>query len=325
MSLCDAFFSDALCDLLSHGDKKAVLVKALFSELLDRAGNLELIDFGMHFPPQTIEDNLERVRNLCKCFLSLLDPRDEGPGNMEHVAAVKSSSSNDHMEATARTLLTNGGFWCLKAEEQAKKAATSHTAKPLLRELTQKLTAEDTEVSMDDVKMCIEKLPELREKLRDGATSCIEPVLLKELKKQASGLLVKGEQDEGQDAAFPQIFGQPVSSQSLATLVFGLSLFTSEKGVPAMIHKLDEYRKESKTSLGVAGLVEALRRHAFRLDASEEDIQRIDIAAIARLMEDMGGFPSPLPSELTSACTLALPSLLACLRARAARQFVMKI
>ncbi|CAE7352607.1 unnamed protein product [Symbiodinium necroappetens] len=33
-------------------------------------------------------------------------------------------------------------------------------------------------------------------------------------------------------------------------------------------------------------------------------------------MEDMGGLPSPLPDELTSACTWALPSLLACLKAR---------
>ncbi|CAE7352620.1 unnamed protein product [Symbiodinium necroappetens] len=182
MSLCDSFFNDAFCDLLTAGEKKAPIVKALCSQLISRESDLDLIEFGSHYPPDPVDDNLKRVSRVCLCLTSLLDPMDDGPGKMEHVAAVKTSSANEHMEATVRTLLNNGGFWCLLAEEQAKKAATSHTAKPLLTELTQKLTAgvdSRVDLAMDDVKLCIEKLPELRQKLRDGATSCIEPVLLK--------------------------------------------------------------------------------------------------------------------------------------------------
>ena len=182
--LADAFFNDAVCDLLNQGKDKADIVRSLVKRLLEGIENCHALEVMELLPTNNsdeIKEVLARIQMVVSALGALLDFDGEELGNIEDVVKLKSTSQNHHMETTMRALLNGGGFFSSLADDLSKTAATSMLARPTLEKLLEQFSEG---MDLDSLQTCVDQLPTLRKQLRQGATDKLGLLLLKELKKQ---------------------------------------------------------------------------------------------------------------------------------------------
>ena len=305
LSLHDAFFNGTLCDLLTSGEKQSKVVELVAENVLaggvpigtsDDADNEET---RLQPPVRSI---VKRIMCVCSALCSLLDPLQLNPNaKIEDVVALKESTSSASMETTMRALLTQqsaGGhytdYYTLLCNDQIAKAATSSLAKEAFLKLVDLFEKGSDDFDMNVMKEAVLKLPDFRAKLRVGACHSLEEIMVKALKKMASNILST----------------DVVDLTSLILAQKGLSLFTHAKGVPDLLYKLDECKKQHSKDMGIVLVKEALDECIPRDPPHSEDvsvIDAIDLRGLTKTLDEVGAVPADVPEDLVNLCTKALP------------------
>ena len=161
--------------MLSKGEETSLMVQKVCAAVH------EAIKAGLEDPftlvapdVEAMQDVLARVKGVCSCILALLDPVN---GDVQDVQSFQNLTSKGHnMETTLKSLLNGSGkygYYSTLQEDAIKKAASNELCKPVFNKAMLFLTAADedaTAITADALHETVQRLPELGQQMRAGAT-----------------------------------------------------------------------------------------------------------------------------------------------------------
>jgi hypothetical protein len=250
-----------------------------------------------------VKHAIQRIRDVAAGMLGLVTPRPGVLGIIPSDSTRLMEYSGEHtMEQTLSLTLKGSHFWQGRADEILKKGASTLKSVEEIEAHFQAIkTVKEASHPMEEhaplLKKAFKFISTGRDKLRDGALSELEDLMLSVLKDLAKDI----PEVEWGSAEIPA----PLPTALIACVQEGLNLFAVAEGVSKLMADFKKWQESQTAEIAVGKAISFLKGEADRSDdvtVNHADLQAIFPRGVLQavfpmLPADLLAHPNPLPAE----------------------------